>query len=239
MSELQPAFSPPVPQFSPSYSLNAYCDELTDALERGTITEEQWYEGRRKATAVAYLAGRNPRAQSGSGGDESRWRYTRVSMILEAIDRHGSFLDVGCANGHLVECLQRWVSGSGLNVEFYGVDISSELINLARRRLPDLGTHFFVANAVSWTPPRRFDLVHAHEISYAPRLRERRFFEHLLEDYLTPGGRLIIGPWALHRDFAGMEERIASWGYEPSGFLLKSQGDDPTLIRKMLWFDRI
>jgi len=230
MNEFHPTTSP--------HNLNAYCDELSAALAKGIVSEEQWYEGRKRATAIAYLAADNPRAQSGHGGDEARWRYTRVSMILEAIHKDGSFLDVGCANGYLIECLQRWVDGSGLTVEFYGADISQELIDLARRRLPDTSSRFFVANAVLWTPPQRFDFVHAHEISYAPRHRERQFLERLLEEYLNPGGRLIVGPWAVHRDFTDLEERIASWRYEPTGYLLKSQGNDSSNTRKMIWFDK-
>ena len=159
-------------------------------------------------------------------------------MILEAIHRDGSFLEVGCANGYLIECLERWVEGSGLNVAFYGVDISEELIDLARKRLPDRADRFFVANAVSWIPTRKCDFVHAHEINYAPRHRERQFLEHLLEEYLTPGGRLIIGPWAVGRDCTDLEERLSSWGYDPTGYLLKSQGDDPGLTRKLIWFDK-
>ncbi|MDP6357976.1 MAG: class I SAM-dependent methyltransferase [Planctomycetota bacterium] len=230
MSAFQPKSSP--------HDLNAYCEELDAALDKGEISEEQWYEGRKKATAIAYLSRDNPRAQSGHGGDESRWRYTRVLMILEAIHKDGSFLDVGCANGYLIECLQEWTEGSGLNVEFFGVDISEELIEFAKKRRPDASDRFFVANAVSWAPDRRFDFVHAHEISYAPRHRERQFLEHLLEDYLNPGGRLIIGPWAVGRDSTDLEERLSSWGYEPTGWLLKSQGDDIGLTRRMIWFDK-
>ena len=230
MNEFQPKSSP--------QNLNAYCDELSIALQNGIISEEEWYERRKQATAIAYLSRDNPRAQSGHGGNEARWRYTRVLMILEALHKDGSFLDIGCANGYLIECLQKWIEGSGLKVEFYGVDISEELIDLAQKRLPDRSDRFSVANAVLWTPSRRFDFVHAHEISYAPRHRERQFLEHLLEDYLNPGGRLIIGPWAVHRDQTDLEERLSLWGYEPTGCLLKSQSGDSTLTRKMLWFDR-
>jgi SAM-dependent methyltransferase len=218
--------------------LNDYCDELDAALESGAISEAQWYGRRMEATASAYLSRDNPRAQSGHGGDEARWRYTRVLMVLEAIHKDGSFLDVGCANGYLVECLQGFVEGSSLSVDFYGVDFSPNLIDLARRRLPGLADRFFVANAVSWTPKHKFDIVHTHEISYTPRYREREFLEHLLNDYLNPGGRLIIGPWAVGRECADLEERLASWGHIPTGYLFKTQGDDPGLTRKMIWLDK-
>jgi SAM-dependent methyltransferase len=190
------------------------------------------------ATDIAYLSQDNPRAQSGHGGDEARWRYTRVLMILEALHKAGSFLDVGCANGYLIECLERWVGGSGLDMEFYGVDISQELIELARSRMPEKSARFSVANAVLWTPDRTFDYVHAHELSYAPAHREKEFLKHLLDDYLSPGGRLIVGPWALHRDSTGLESRVASWGYEPTGTLVKTHGEDSDLTRKMIWFDK-
>ena len=226
-----------VPKPTPG-KLNAYCDQLDAALAEGTISEEQWYECRARATAQAYLPRDNPRAQSGHGGDEARWRYTRVLMVLEAIHRSGSFLDVGCANGHLVECLHRWVTGTELRVEFYGVDFADELIELAKARLPDWADRFFAANAVTWTPPRTFDFVHAHEISYAPKTREREFLEHLLDNYVSPGGRLILGPWAVRRDCTDLEESLSAWGYEPTGTLLKIQGDDPSLTRKMIWLDK-
>ena len=99
------------PRSSPQ-DLNAYCDELGAALEKGLITEAEWHDGRKKATAAAYLSRGNPRAQSGHGGDEARWRYTRVLMLLEAIHKDGVFLDVGCANGYLIECLQNYTVGS-------------------------------------------------------------------------------------------------------------------------------
>jgi len=34
-------------------------------------------------------------------------------MIAESIHDGGTFLDVGCANGHLIECLDAWRKGSG------------------------------------------------------------------------------------------------------------------------------
>jgi len=225
------------PKSSPE-NLNVYCAELSAALADGVISEEEWYERRKEATAIAYLSRDNPRAQSGHGGDESRWQYTRVRMILEAIHRDGSFLDVGCANGYLIESLHKWVQGSGLNVEFHGVDISDELIETARKRLRDWSDHLHIANAVHWTPPRRFDFVHAHELSYAPPRCEQEFFKHLLEAYLNPSGRLIIGPWAVHGAPVDWEGRLCSWGYKPTGYLLKSQTGDASLTRKMIWIDK-
>jgi 2-polyprenyl-3-methyl-5-hydroxy-6-metoxy-1,4-benzoquinol methylase len=32
-----------------------------------------------------------------------------VAIACQAIDRDGSFLDVGCANGHLLESMAAWI----------------------------------------------------------------------------------------------------------------------------------
>jgi protein-L-isoaspartate O-methyltransferase len=65
-------------------------------------------------------------------GTAESWEYAR-SLVAEAIDRDGSFLDVGCANGYLMECLPQWTS---FKVEPFGLEIAPELAALARQRLP-------------------------------------------------------------------------------------------------------
>src|SRR5438270_6914442 len=55
----------------------------------------------------AYLATADPRAQSGFHGSAERWEAARRA-IAEAIDSDGTFLDVGCANGLLMESIVEW-----------------------------------------------------------------------------------------------------------------------------------
>ena len=73
--------------------------------------------------------------QSGKSGDARSWDYAR-SLICDAIHKDGSFLDVGCANGFLMECVKRWAALRGRIVDPYGLDISAELADFARSRLP-------------------------------------------------------------------------------------------------------
>jgi hypothetical protein len=47
--------------------------ELAASLERGEIDEARWFAGMTEVFEGAYLAGDNPRAQSGFGGGEARW----------------------------------------------------------------------------------------------------------------------------------------------------------------------
>ena len=67
------------------------------------------------------------RRQSGKSGTAEDWERSR-SHVADAIDRDGSFLDVGCANGYLLECLDRWTS---FEIEPYGLEISPDLAALA------------------------------------------------------------------------------------------------------------
>jgi hypothetical protein len=72
----------------------------------------------------AYLLEDNPRTQSGFNGDEDHWIQAR-GLIADAIDRAGTFLDVGCANGYLMECLERCTAQKGYRLRpgyFAGVD---------------------------------------------------------------------------------------------------------------------
>jgi SAM-dependent methyltransferase len=105
----------------------------------------------------AYLAETDPRAQSGFHGSPERWEAAR-RPIIEAIDRDGTFLDVGCANGLLLESVADW---SPFAVEPYGVDFAPGLVELARSRLPQWADRIWLADVRFWEPPFRFDFVHA------------------------------------------------------------------------------
>ena len=109
--------------------------QLQSDLDQGHITEEEWYRKNDDYFTAVYLFRSNPRGQSGHSGDEAAYRYTQ-GMVLASIHKTGSFIDVGCANGHLIEKLADWLQETGLEVEFYGLDISEGLIDLAKTRLP-------------------------------------------------------------------------------------------------------
>jgi 2-polyprenyl-3-methyl-5-hydroxy-6-metoxy-1,4-benzoquinol methylase len=212
-------------------------EELQRALDAGEITEAEWFRKHEEFIAGLYVAADNPRAQSGHGGDEAQYRYTRM-MVLEAIHRSGTFLDVGCANGCLMESLHRWLQGTGLNVEFYGLDISERLVELARKRLPHWRDRFFVGNALDWSPPKRFDFVCIAELEYVPRDRRKDLMRHLYDEYVADGGRLILGPSTQDRDSRQLEDELRCWGYPPSGYCEKSHQKYETLARRLFWFDK-
>ena len=144
-----------------------FVEEKQKALDEGRLTEAEWFDVNNRVFTEKYLAADNPRAQSGHGGGEMIYRYTR-GMLLEAIHKNGKFLDVGCANGYLMEKLSIWLQGTGLDVEMYGLDISEGLINLAKSRLPHWKERFFLGNALYWALETKFDYVCSAEFSYVP-----------------------------------------------------------------------
>ncbi|MEE8413571.1 MAG: class I SAM-dependent methyltransferase, partial [Dehalococcoidales bacterium] len=130
-----------------------------------------WFENIREVLETAYLAAEEPWKQSGMSGPENRWVSLR-KPVADCIDKPGSFLDIGCANGYLLECCTRWTAERGIKIDPYGLDISPKLIELARRRLPQFASHFFTGNAFRWLPPRRFDFVRT-ELIYVPAEYEK------------------------------------------------------------------
>ena len=104
-----------------------------------------------------------------------------------------------------MESLAEWAG-----VEPYGLDFAPQLVEAARRRLPQWADRIWLGDALTWEPPRRFDFVRT-ELVYVPQGRRRAYVERLLGRFGAPGGRLLVcgyggdGVLALLRD----------WGFEP------------------------
>jgi SAM-dependent methyltransferase len=166
----------------------------------------------------AYLSTDDPIRQSGFLAGPDRWRRER-SIILEAVEGDGDFLDVGCANGYLLECLLAWAKQRGIALTPFGVDQGAGLIELARQRLPDYADHFWVANAWDWRPPRRFRYVYTLHDCVPEQLLEE-YVDRLLRRYVDPGGTLAIGAYGSYpqnlpaRDLA---RELADAGYDVAG----------------------
>jgi SAM-dependent methyltransferase len=183
-----------------------------------TEAEADYFVKERALHEAKYLAGTNPRQQSGFGRDARDWERFR-RPVAAAIDRGGAFLDVGCASGLLMEDVVAWAREGGHRVEPYGLDISEKLAELARRRLPQWRDRIFVGNALFWEPPARFDFVRT-ELVYVPPSRRRELAERLLERFVAPGGRLILCSYGSSRPEGARAEplldELHAWGL-PAG----------------------
>jgi SAM-dependent methyltransferase len=219
------------------------CWPVLQRLERelasGELDEAGWYREVAAVVTPSYLAGDNPRAQSGSDSSVEEWAYKR-GLLADAFERDGDFLDIGCASGYLMETLAEWGRARGRAIEPYGLDIAPELADLARRRLPHWSDRIFVGNAIEWAPPRRFDFVRTG-LEYVPVARQRDLVAHLLGEAVAPGGRLIIGVFSEERDETregpSEEERVARWGFRVAGRTSRPHLVDPRIVYRVFWLD--
>jgi trans-aconitate methyltransferase len=192
------------------------------------------------ALEAAYLASDDPRGGSGFRGDEARWERLR-RPIVAAIDRDGTFLDVGCANGHLLDCVVDWAFAAGHRIEPYGLDVSAALVARATDRLPPRWSALlFVGDVRTWTPPRRFDFVRT-ELSYALEADQPALLERLLREVVAPGGRLIACSYGSRtrperEPLVDVAALLADWGHPIAG---SAVGRDPDglVLTNVAWID--
>ena len=139
-----------------------------------------------------YLKTNDPMMQSGYDGGAKRWKEER-GPIVKAIDHDGTFMDVGCANGFLLESLAAWVTlEKRWHIVPYGVDMNPGLIVEAMRRWPVIADHFWVADAWEFSPPEKFDFVYSLA-DCVPENLLPSYVARLLDRYVKLGGRLIMG----------------------------------------------
>jgi 2-polyprenyl-3-methyl-5-hydroxy-6-metoxy-1,4-benzoquinol methylase len=151
---------------------------------------DEYFRVLREAVTEFYLAdASNPYQQSGRSSGVERWEETRRCLV-KAIHRNGDFLDVGCANGLLLETLMVWAREEGFSTRPHGIDLVPELVELARQRFRQNRDCFEVANAFYWSPKRQYDFVRTN-LEYVP---EQDWSAFIRAQYaaVSPGGRLIV-----------------------------------------------
>jgi SAM-dependent methyltransferase len=165
------------------------------------------------ALESTYLRESDPIKHSGFNGGRERWRAERAP-ILDAIPTSGNLLDIGCANGHLLECLLKWGAERALALTPFGIDYGAGLVALARERLPHFRDHFWVANAALGA-----------------------FAEQLMDNVVAPGGRLILGAYgsrSRREPPAPIDAMLTDMGYAVAG---STQAGTPETAR-FAWIDK-
>lgn len=207
-------------------------------LGEGVIDEAGWHRLVAEALVPGYLAADTPWGQSGKSGDYAAWERAR-RHLSSAFDGDGTFLDVGCANGFLLECLVQWLAERSITLEPYGLDIAPELVDLARHRLPEWTERFAVGDGLTWNPPMRFDYVRTG-LEYVPKRRQRDLVQRLMDSVVAPSGRLIIGCYNeevdVLREGPTVVQRLEDWGFARSGGT-DIPHRDPRLRYRSTWID--
>ena len=114
-----------------------------------------------------------------------RLRRERVTAFLN--DRqYAGILEVGCGEGHMTGVLLP------LGRTLTGIDISKRAVRRARdryRQHPHVT--FLVADVLTFSSPRRFDLITCSETLYYLNLAQIEQAARILAGHLAPGGRLL------------------------------------------------
>jgi ubiquinone/menaquinone biosynthesis C-methylase UbiE len=99
-----------------------------------------------------------------------------------------TLLDVACGTGKHIERLRRRYACEGL-------DLSPDMLAIARERLPDVPLH--EGDMAAFDLGRRFDAVVClfSAIGYMTSLRRLRRAIRAMARHLEPGGVLIVEPW--------------------------------------------
>ncbi len=179
---------------------------------------ERWFATNKDILERAYLAGTQPWQQSGVGlhtpHSARDWEVLR-RPIADCLTSSGTLLDIGCANGYLLECILRWTQERGLRIIPYGLDFSQKLVALARQRLAQYAEHIYVGNAWNWSPPCTFDYVNT-TLYYIPDELGEAFVHRLLALYVQPGGRLLVAEYAGRSTSApeiSIDQKLRQWGF--------------------------
>jgi len=206
---------------------------LAGAASCRTLGERAFYADSLRTLQRAYLRARSPQEGSGFGGDALAWRQGRYH-ITEGIGADGSFLDVGCANGLLMESVAAWCAERGLRIEPYGVDLGADLVALARRRLPRWADRIWAGNAIDWVPPDglRFDYVHVLVDCVPPARRDDLVRHHLASTLRPRTGRLLVSDYAPDPAGPSLAGSLSAAGFpvtgQSSGGLLPGRPAAPT-----------
>ena len=184
----------------------------------------------------AYLAaGDGPRGSGSGSASEGEWRAKRQHLTVP-MDGDGDWLDVGCANGHLLATLPRWAAERGVTVTAHGLELMEPVAQRARELHPALADRIWTGSAMTWDPPRPFRYVTALSELVPPELLGQ-LVDRLLDCDVEPGGRLILSSYtdADARPRPLVQDLVAQYR-QPEGVIhIDRPGRHPL---QTVWFDR-
>jgi SAM-dependent methyltransferase len=135
------------------------------------------------------------------------------------MDADGTWLDVGCANGHLLVTLPAWASKRGIAIEPHGLELLPRVADLARSLHPELADSIWTGSVMAWAPPRRFRYVTATD-DVVPPDRLGDLVERLLGRFVSPGGRLILSSYTSPgRPPRPLFDDLVKVGHPPDGVI--------------------
>lgn len=124
--------------------------------------------------------------QSKNYQDECRFVQTVIETYCP---KARSILNIGCGTGEH----DRYFNKMGYSVE--GIDLSFEMLNIARIKNPDI--HYTNADARSFSFGKKFDVIVSlfHVLSYQNSNKDALDYFQRIEEHLAPNGIAIFDYW--------------------------------------------
>ncbi|MCQ2452530.1 MAG: class I SAM-dependent methyltransferase [Oscillospiraceae bacterium] len=125
--------------------------------------------------------------------NEFGWNYypeAFAGQLIRWLEENGiqadSLLDIGCGTGILCEIM------ADRGLETLGVDLSENMIAIARSRRPELA--YEIGNMITWQAPRSFDLVTCtgDALNHIPNLADVAQAFRQVFTALNPGGYFLF-----------------------------------------------
>lgn len=165
---------------------------------------------------------------------ESRRRF-----IAKVINKNGTILDIGCANGFFLKCLQKWTAYKLIP---YGIDYNKKCIREAMNLFPLYADNFIFANVLELqnilkqSYLNKFDFVYWN-IWDPWEFENQREIESLklALKIVSAEGRLILGFYQSEKNKERKIEKLKKIiGLRPSGLIKSDSGDEV-----VVWFDKL
>jgi hypothetical protein len=135
------------------------------------------------------------------------------------MDTDGSWLDVGCANAHLLVTLPAWAAERGVIIEPGGLELIPRVAELARSLHPDLADRIWTGSVMTWIPPYKFRYVTTPDDVVPPR-RLEALIERLRAEFVEPGGRIIVSSYTNRGERPrSLFSDLSDCGHAPSGVI--------------------
>ncbi len=163
------------------------------------------------------------------------WEEGRKS-IASAIDRDGTVLDVGCANGFLLRCLQEW---SDQELTPYGIDVNEDSLKDARALFPDQAEDRFPLaddEAAAKKFPKAFDFIFWNVWDNADfdQQSTSQILSQCVKKSVEGGGRLILGFY--HPDPQENQRKMQQ--LREKGFELHEMESDQNRDERFVYIER-
>lgn len=151
------------------------------------------------------------------------------------MDEDGTWLDAGCANGHVLVTLPKWAAERGVVIEPHGLELLPQVAELARSLHPQIAGSIWTGSVMSWMPPSRFRYVTVLD-GVVPPHRLDVLVARLRSDFVAPGGRLIVSSYtSAGRSPRPLFEHLTAAGNPPDGIIhIDRPGRNPLITA---WLD--